>query len=232
MRKVLSVLVAGALLFALPAVAEAGKKKKKKASGPVVLWEDAAGDADIGTGGGQSPPLGVDLAGAEMVKNGDNLEFTVTHHDMPPVGSMPEAARFLWAFSVDDNLYRFTVKSFDIGKPDVVGGQTTDRVGRVDATGHFRLEGECARDATLPVGMVNCPPVEYLEGSFDPAKMAFTIIVPLELIEAKPGSVIAPAGGDQASICQICWITQVAERSLNTTVIDMAGMPESYKIPK
>lgn len=231
MRKVIAIMAAGALLLSLPAVAQAGKKKKK-AAGPITLWEDAAGDADIGTGGGQSPPLGVDLAGATLVKKGANVEFTVTHHDMPPVGSLPETARFIWAFEVDGNLYRFTVKSADIGKPDVAAGQTTERVGRVDATGHFRLEGECTRDSTLPVGMVNCPPLEYLEGSFDPASKSFTIIVPLASIEAKPGSILAPAGGDQASICQICWISQVAERSLNTTVIDMAGMPESYKIPK
>lgn len=231
MRKVLSVLLAGALVLSLPAIAQAGKKKKKPA-GPIQMWEDAAGDADVGGGTGQSPPFGVDLAGATMEKKGDNLEFVVTHHDMPPVGSLPEAARFLWAFSVDGNPFRFTVKSVDVGKPDVAAGQTTERVGRVDAAGHFRLEGECMRDATLPVGMVNCPPVEYLEGSFDPATKSFTIIVPLASIKAKPGSVIEPGGGDQASICQICWISQVAERSLNTTVIDMAGMVQSYKVPK
>lgn len=230
MRRLMAVVLSGALILALPAIAQAGKKKK--AAGPIKLWEDAAGDADVGGGTGQSPPLGVDLAGAQVLKKGDNLEFTVAHHDIPAFGSLPEGARFLWAFTIDNKPFRFTVKSADVGKPDVAAGQTTERVGRVDAAGHFRLEGECTRDTTLPVAMTNCPPIEYLEGSFDPASKSFTIIVPMASVEAKPGSILAPGGGDQASICQICWISHTAERSLNTTVIDAAGMTESFKIPK
>ncbi|HEU4481144.1 MAG TPA: hypothetical protein VFS18_04600, partial [Actinomycetota bacterium] len=118
------------------------------------------------------------------------------------------------------------------GKPDVAAGQTDERVGRVDAQGHFRLEGECARDATLPVGMINCPPVAYLDGTWDPASMTFTAIIPLKTVKAKPGSLVAPGGGENVSICSICWVTHYAERSLNTTVIDAAGQTVTYKVPK
>lgn len=225
MRKLISLLAVGALVLVVPAVSQA-----KKAAGPVKLWEDASGDADVGQGTGSSIPLGFDLTEASVVKKGTNLEFTVTHADMPPIGSMPEGARFLWAFTVDGENYRFTIKSADLGKPDVAGGQTDERVGRVDIAGHFRLEGECVQDQSLPVGMVNCPVVEYLSGSFDPAAKAFTVVVPLESIGGKKGSVIGPGGGSNAGICSICWVSQVAERSLNATLIDVASWATTYKI--
>jgi hypothetical protein len=210
------------MLFALIGSANAAPK-------PTQMFEDAAGDADAGQGAGASIPGGWDLIGGTVVKNGANLEFTVSHADMPPIGSAPEMSRFLWNFTVDGEPYRLTVKSVDIGKPDAVGGQTSDRVGRADVTGHFRLEGECVTDASLPLQRVNCPPLEYLEGSFDAATMSFTVIVPLASIKAKTGSIIGPGA---ENICTVCWVSHVAERSLNNTIIDAAALAASYKIPK
>jgi hypothetical protein len=222
MKKMVTVLMMSALLVGLVAPADAAK--------PAKLWEDGADDADLGQGLGASLPGGWDLAGGTVVKKGANLEFTVTHHQMPPTGSAPEFTRFIWNFTVNTKPYRFTVKSVDIGKPDVAAGQTTERVGRVDVNGHFRLEGECTLDSTLPVGFVNCPPLEYLEGTWDPAAMSFTIILPLKSVKAKTGSVIGP-GPDQ--ICTICWVSHYAERSLSpATVIDSAAQSASYKVPK
>ncbi|MGI8773537.1 MAG: hypothetical protein ACR2KQ_00790 [Actinomycetota bacterium] len=224
MRKIIHLVLAAAMLSAVAGVAHG--------SPATSVWEDPSGDADNAQGVGASIPGGFDLIEGSIAKNKKNLEFTVTHADMPPSGTIPEAFRFLWAFSVDDKNYRLTVKSADIGKPDVAAGQTTERVGRVDVTGHFRLEDECTRDDTLPVGFINCPPLEYLEGTWDPASMSFTVIVPLKSIKAKKGSVIMGGAGETASICQICWVSHYAERSLNTSVIDTAVMVESYKVPK
>lgn len=222
MKKTLALLLASGLLLGV--VAQAGAAPK-----PVNVFEDPAGDADAGQGLGQSLPGGWDLLGGAIAKNGADLEFTVTHADMPPIGSVPEVSRFLWNFTVNGTPYRLTVKSADIGKPDVVGGQTTDRVGQVDVAGHFRLEGECVTDASLPLQRVNCPPLAYLEGSFDPASMSFTVIVPMKEVKAKPGSKIGPG---VENICTICWVTHVAERSLNNTIIDSAAQSIIYKIPK
>jgi hypothetical protein len=223
MKKAISFIALAGLLLALTGGANA--------AAPTTVWEDAAGDADNGQGVGASIPAGFDLAAGSIVRNGKNLEFTVTHHDMPPSGSFPEAFRFLWAFSVNgkDN-FRLTVKSVDIGKPDVPAGQTDERVGRADVTGHFRLEGECVEDSTLPVGMINCPPLAYLEGTWDAASASFTVVVPMKDIKAKKGSLIGIGGGASGSICGICWVTHYAERSLNSSVIDSASMTESYKI--
>ena len=222
MKKTFALLVATGLMVGLIGHASAAPKA-------VTVFEDAAGDADAGQGAGSSIPGGWDLTGGTIAKNGANLEFTVTHADMPPIGSAPEMSRFLWNFTVNGEPYRLTVKSADIGKPDAVGGQTSDRIGRADVTGHFRLEGECVTDSSLPLGRVNCPPLEYLEGSFDAASMSFTVIVPLASIKAKSGSLIGPGG---ANICTICWVSHVAERSLSNTIIDIAASGVTYKVPK
>ena len=221
MKRISSVLAA-VLVVGLVGSASAAPK-------PVTLFEDPAGDAHVGQGAPQSIPGGWDLTGGTIAKNGANLEFTVTHADMPPIGTLPEMSRFLWNFTVDGKPYRLTVKSGDLGKPDVVGGQTTERVGRADVAGHFRLEGECVTDASLPLNRVNCPPLEYLGGSFDAAAKSFTVIIPMKSIGAKTGSVIG-VGGD--NICILCWVTHVAERSLDNTLIDEAAITATYKVPK
>ncbi len=227
MRRLLTVLLVGTLLVGWPAVAQG----KKKPVGPVIVWDDPAGDADLELGTGSSIPAGLDLTAATITRDGSNLEFTVMHADMPPVGTLPEAARFLWGFTVDGRKYfRFTVKSVDIGKPDLSQGQTTERVGRVDAEGHFRLEGQCNVDGSG--SQVNCPPLEYLSGSFDPASKSFTIVVPLASIEAKGGSMISSSDHGYPGICSLCWISHAAERSPGLSVIDIASEMTPYKVPR
>ena len=221
MKKLISLALAGGLLLGVVSAAHAG--------GAAKVFEDAEGDADLGQGLGGSIPAGFDLTSGSILRKGANIEFTVTHADMPPSGSFPEGARFLWNFMVGKTPFRLTVKSADIGKPDVVGGQTTERVGRVDLQGHFRLEGECVTDASLPLQRVNCPVVGYYDGSFDPSTASFTAVIPMSALKAKPGATIT-AGSE--NICTICWVSQAAERSLNTTIIDTAAQTGSYKIPR
>jgi len=220
MKKLVSLLLAGGLILGVVAGAQAK---------PATVFTDDAGDATVE---GRSPlniPGGWDITEGAIEAKGKDLLFTVTHGDMPPFGSMPEATRFLWNFTVNKKPYRLTVKSADIGKPDVIGGQTTERVGRVDLQGHFRIEGECVTDATLPLQRVNCPPLGYFDGSFDPATMSFTAIIPMSVFKAKAGSVVG-IGTEQ--ICTICWVSHYAERSLNLTVIDEANQLKTYKIPR
>ena len=220
MKKLITAAIAGSLLFGALATAQAA---------PTQVFEDVAGDATMG----QTPssiPGGFDLASGSIERKGANLEFTVTHHDMPPMGSFPEATRFIWNFNVGKTPFRLTVKSVDIGKPDAATQSGTERIGRADVAGHFRLEGECVTDSTLPVGFVNCPVVGYYSGTFDPASMSFTAVIPMKDLKAKPGTTIIQ-GGD--NICLICWVSHYAERSLSpTTVIDSASQAVAYKIPK
>ncbi len=221
MKKLLTILLAGGLILGIVGASHAK---------PTTVWTDDSGDADLGQGLGGSLPGGWDLVSGAVTRAGKNLELTVTHADMPPFGSMPEFTRFLWNFNVDGKPYRLTVKSVDIGKPDLATQTGTERIGRVDVNGHFRLEGACETDSTLPIGFVNCPVIGYYSGSFDPATKSFTAVIPLKAMKAKPGSLFT-VGGD--NICIICWVSHYAERSLSpTTVIDSAAQAGTYKIPK
>ena len=197
------------------------------------LWTDPAGDADVAQGTGQSIPAGFDLTDGIIRRKGKNLEFGVVHADMPPSGTLPEGFRFLWAFSVGKNNYRITAKSADIGKPDLVAGETTERVGRADVLGHFRLEGDCAAGAQVGVlAPTNCKPLAYVDGVFSGPAKSFIVSVPMKLIKAKPGSKILPGGGEAIGICGICWVTHTEERSLQATIVDAASVAKAYKIPK
>jgi hypothetical protein len=196
-------------------------------------FEDPSGDADNGQGLGQSIPAGFDLTAGYITYANKELGFTVEHADMPSVGSAPEAFRFLWHFNVGDHEYRFTVKSVDIGKPDVIAQSGTERVGQIDTSGHFRLE-ECVIEATPAIQLAQCQPLAYFEGVFDPANKTFSFKMPLSAIKAKPGTVINPGtGGASGTGCQICWVSHYAERSLTPyTILDAAVMTAPYKIPK
>lgn len=238
MKKLLAVVMIAAMSLALVGPASAAKKKKKKKapSGPVVMFEDVAGDAGT-ENTGPTPGFaeaGFDLLEGQIEQKGEELHFTVTHSAMPETGTLPEGFRFLWHFNIGSDEYRFTAKSADIGKPDVLAQSGTERVGQVDTDGHFRLE-TCAEEALPAVlTLLNCNTVEngYLEGSFDPAAAAFTIVLPLELIEGKKGTTItAGSGGASDTNCVVCWVPQYAERSLTpSTVIDSAAVLGEFKV--
>jgi hypothetical protein len=226
MRKGIALLVAAGLSLGVVGSASAGA--------PVTVWEDAADDVAVGgnpvAGAGAS---GVDLLKGEIARVGKNIEFKVTHASMPAPGSLPEAARFMWHFSVDGEQYRMTVKSVDIGKPDAIAQNGTERLGKVDAAGHFRLE-QCVSDATLPVTLNNCTALAYYTGTLDTAGAAFTLPIPMADLKAKPGSLISGGtSGASGSGCQICWALHKAERSLtDTTVLDNTAQATTYKVPK
>ena len=227
MRKLAAVLLAGGLVAGLVGQATAAPKP---------AWTDDAGDADNGQGTGASIPGGFDLVSGSIVKKGSNLDFTVTHADMPPSGSLPEGFRFMWAFAVGETSYRVTVKSQEIGKPNPATQSGTDQIGKVYPSGFFRLEGDCG--ASSPTGgtvsFVECPTIAYLEGTFDPAAKSFTFSVPMKNIKAKAGSVLSTGAGDAATLCAAaaCWISHAAERSSGSSVIDAATWAGSYKIPR
>lgn len=226
MRKIAAVLLAGGLMAGL--VGQAG------AAAPKPLWTDDVGDADNGQGLGASIPGGFDLVSGTIVKNKSNLDFTVTHADMPPSGSLPEGFRFMWAFAVGDTSYRVTVKSAEIGKPNPADGSGMDQIGKVYPNGFYRLEGDCGATSLGAVSLVGCPTIAYLEGKIDPASKSFTFSVPMKDIKAKTGSVLTTGAGDASTLCAAtaCWISHVAERSSGSSVIDAAIWTSSYKIPK
>ena len=224
MRKIATILLAGGLLAGVVGSANAA---------PTQVFTDAAGDAgnqDSGVPGADQ--AGFDLVSGTIEGKGKNLEFTVTHAAMPASGSLPEGFRFLWHFTTGKDTYRFTVKSGDLGKPDVIGGSGQERVGQVDVDGIFRLE--TCKDEALPavLTLINCETVQDLDGTFDPASASFTIVLPAKSIKAKKGTVISgSSAGAGASGCQICWVPHYAERSLTPhTIIDSTAQSVQYKV--
>jgi hypothetical protein len=228
MRKTGSILVAGMIVLGLVGSAHAGSA--------VTVFEDPADDAGV-TDQGVAVPVataaGLDLVSGTIAKSGKDLEFTVTHAAMPEGGSIGEAFRLLWHVNSGGNEYRFTVKSLDVGKPDVIAGDGQDRLGQV-YQGVARLE-ECV-DEALPavLTLVNCRVTETYEATFDVAAATVTWKVPLASLKAKTGTLIGGGTTGAANTnCQICWVPHYAERSLTPrTIIDAAVQTVTYKVPK
>jgi hypothetical protein len=225
MKRSLSLLAAGALMIGALGVANASAPKK--------VWSDAAGDIDpAATGQGLPGQAGFDLVGGSIARKGKNLVFTVQHAALPPFGAVPEAFRFMWGFSVNGKSYRVTVKRVEVGKPNPLNQEDTDQIGQVYPNGFFRLEGNCGSQVIGALNAVTCHTLGYLKGAWDPAKGTFSFEVPMKAVKANTGSKVAGGAGDAITICPICWVTHVAERSLDSSVIDEAAQTGVYKVPK
>jgi hypothetical protein len=233
MKKIFATFVILGLIVGSIGSASAAKKPKA-----ITLFEDPSGDADNAQGLGQSIPGGFDLVSGTVKKVGkDELEFVVTHADMPPTGSAGEAFRLIWGVTVGSTQYEMTIKSLDVGKPDVIAsamGQDPngeERVGTV-YQGVARTE-ECGT-IVLGINWSQCTTIGYYDAVFDPAAMTITWTIKMADFKAKAGTVIAGGAGGRATTgCQICWVPQYVERSLTPqTIIDAATQTVSYKIPK
>jgi hypothetical protein len=234
MRRSLIALAALPILALAPLNANAAPKV-------VTVFTDPADDSGInaGTAIPQSSNLGLDLVKGTIARKGNNLEYTLKFAKaFPNYGQFPEGSRVMYQFTIGKGVeYRFTVKSFDIGKPDPVQQDGTDRIGKT-YNGLFRLEkcGDPVNSAT-PVTFVGCytVPGGYLTGKVDPTG-SLTWSMPLSLLKLKTGSVINNGVGQfNASGCNICLIAHYAERSLAAETVIDDSIPNGtgkYVIPK
>lgn len=233
MRKLMSMLLAGGLVVG--ALASAGLAKPTKAAPkPTVVFTDPTGDNGNETVGSipAADQAGFDLVNGTIQKMGTDLMFTVTQAQTPPVGQPGEAFRLLYHFNVGSEEYRFTVKSLDVGKPDVIAQSGTERVGTV-YQGVARLE-QCSITETPAISLSNCNALKYYDAKFDSATNSESWMVPLADLQATAGTLItAGTGGASSTNCHVCWVPHYAERSLTpTTVLDDAIQTVSYKVPK
>ena len=235
MRKVMAILLAAGLVVGITASAGAKKKVKAPPAAPVVVFTDVEGDAGNDTTGplpGASDQ-GFDLTEGTIFKapGSTDVTFTVKQAAMPADGTPGELFRLLWHFNVDTTEYRFTVKSLDVGKPDLAAQSGTERVGTI-YEGVARLES-CFVDDTLPISLSQCEVLGYYDAKFDPATASESWSVPLADMEATAGTVIGAGSGGASDTCMICWVPHYAERSLTpTTIIDAAVTSASYTVPK
>ena len=209
----------------------------------VTVFTDPAGDAGLtpnGTPTTLAPvnQLGLDITKGTISRKGNNLEYSVTLGTaLPNFGELPEFSRLIWQFTIYHGAeYRFSVKSFDIGKPDPIQKDGTDRVGKVYDKGEFRLE-KCGDPVAAPAVLTfsQCNPVAYLTGKVDATGKTLSWTMPLSLIKAKTGTVIMNGtGGLNDTKCNICFISHYAERSLSPNTVFDDGIPSvtKYTIPK
>ncbi|MDQ4064741.1 MAG: hypothetical protein M3161_01700 [Actinomycetota bacterium] len=230
MRKTMTFLTAMALLASLTGAASAAKVKETP------VWEDVAGDAGAANQGQAIPgaeQAGVDLVSGKIATAGKNLKFTVETSSTTPDGKFfPEGVRLMWHFAVGSEQWRFTVKSFDVGKPDVIaGGVGQERVGKVYANGVVRLE-QCGEEATPAVTLVQCVTSVYTEPTFDAEAHTISWEIPLSAVKAKKGSqILGGTGGAADTGCQVCFVPHIIERSLTpSSVIDNAVVTGIHKV--
>lgn len=226
-------------MAALVALAPLAHSAAPKAT---TIFTDPANDAGLNPNNTPTAiPLmtagGLDLVKGTVTRKGNDLVYSVTlSTSLQNFTSFPEFARLIWQQTVDKGAeYRFTVKSFDIGKPDPVQKDGTDRIGKVYDKGEFRLE-KCGDPVAAPAVLTfsSCSAIAYLKGSFDAASKTITWTMPLSLIKAKTGTKIMMGTGTlNDTACDICFIAHYAERSLSPhTVIDNAPTAFKYVVPK
>lgn len=196
-RKSIAALVLSGLVAAslMAAPASAGKKK---ASGPVTVGEDPAGDwgSNSAAGADAAPigdALGQDLVGAAIAMNGkDKIDFIMQLNSLPPSGGAPEVSRYTWDFNVDGEFRELDGKftNYSRGVCDPTAGNCPPP--RDPGMQPFSVRGNCG---VTPIGTVNfttCEELALAQGVFDAAEGTITVTVSLEAIGAKPGSKINP----------------------------------------
>jgi len=230
----LSALVALALLCAplTPAgSAEMKGKKKKKKSGPVVVATDPADDWGANVDPNIAPAgaaLGMELLEASIGLSQDkkNIEFILKLATSG--GGVPELVRWGWEFSVDANAYQLNGGRTELVRgtcnPLITDPMCPPNVGDpaqlVDYP-FFVRSGTCTAGADCKINAV-------VTATFDVASGTLTIPVPLDVVEAKPGSTIAPLGGLFGSIYAAPGLLVTT----NGLPHDAISLHKPYKLPK
>jgi hypothetical protein len=226
----LGVLVAAIAVGSL-VPAEAAKKKKKP-SGPVVVGTDAADD----WGANQSPdlapaaaPLGQELVEASIgMADAKTVDFVITVAELPPTGGMPEFTRYVWTVNIDGELLQIDGKftNYHRGACDPTAG--TCPPPRDPGEGPFLIRGNCTDNGGAAV---TCEELGLVHGTFDTAKGTISVPVPLELLGAKPGSVISHGIQPGSNFAGV-WAIPSAWASQGDMPRDELILTKSFTVPR
>lgn len=216
----LSALVGATLVPALPGQAQ-------DASAYKVLGEDEAGDwgKDVDPNiGPLGHATGQDLieAGMELADK-ETLNFVIKVSSLPSWGGVPEAVRYTWEFAVDGNAYQMSggFTEFIRGVCNPLMTNTCPPPRNPGQAPFFIRNGPCT------VGS-ECYEVALVNATFDPAEGTITVPVPLEAVEAKPGSQIAPGASLFGGTIYAAPGVLVTQASLPH---DIMTVSETYTIP-
>jgi hypothetical protein len=195
MKKLSIALAALLVLAALMAPAVTAKPKKKKKAGPVVVATDAAGDWGSNVDATIAPlgaALGQDLVEATIaMADAKTVNFIIKVAGLPPTGGIPEGARYSWDFTVNGDAFGMSGNFTDYAR-GVCYPAHTDTCPPPKDPGQqpfFIRQGPCTIGAD---GLGECNLRATVQATFDVAEGTITIPVPLEAIDAKPGSEIGP----------------------------------------
>jgi hypothetical protein len=171
-----------------------GAAEAKKAKGPTSLAKDDVGDWGCNQDCTLAPMgdvVGQDLVEAQLgMADATTVNFIIKLNALPPSGGVPEFSRYTWEFSVDGNAMQLS------------GGFTEYIRGICNPTYNPMICPPPRDPGMAPfflrVGGCTvggpCEEKALLHATFDAAAGTITIPVPLEVIEAKPGSKIGPLG--------------------------------------
>lgn len=195
MKKVTLSLLVLALAAALLAPSASAAPKGKAKSGPQVVATDVADDWGSNVDAAIAPAgnaLGQELVEASIVMaDMSTINFIIKVNSLPSSGGVPEFTRYGWDFTVDGNAYAmsggFTDYVRGICYPLHAG--TCPPPSDPGTQPFFVRQGACTVGAE---SLSNCTLVAKVKATFDAAAGTITIPIPLEVIEAKPGSKIGP----------------------------------------
>ena len=212
-----------AAAFALPNSATAAKK-------PVVVGTDPAGDWGQAVEPTLAPAgdaLGQDLVEASIsMADKKTVNFIITLASLPPTGGIPEGSRYTWDMNVDGNFLELDGKftNYTRGACDPTSGQCPPP--RDPGMQPFMVRTNCeANEANVTI----CEEVGIVQAVFDAASATITIPVPLELMNAKPGSKIQPGAnifGGSISTNPSAFV------SSSGAPLDTLTVVKTFKIPR
>lgn len=166
-----------------------------------VMGTDRIGDWGRNVSDGLGPlgdALGQDLVSAAIgMADADTVEFKIGLNSLPITGGIPEISRYEWEFKVDGTPFvldgRFT--NYVRGTCDIYDGQCPPPRAPSDPTKHpFRILDDWEWGPVwAPLVVLHERGLVY--ATFDAETATISIPVPLELIDARPGSKIEPGVG-------------------------------------
>lgn len=222
--------VAGAALLAGAAIGGPAQAAKKK--GPVVVGTDAADDWGSNVDATLAPvgnQLGQELVEASIEKaDAATLNFNVKVAGLPPSGGVPEFTRYVWTMTVDGTLLQLDGKftNYSRGACDPTAG--TCPPPRDPGQAPFMVRGNCTDNGGAAV---TCEELGIVKGVFDTASGTITIPVSLELLGAKPGSVIAHGIQPGSNFAGV-WAIPSAWASQGNMPLDEMIITKPYKVPR
>lgn len=138
--------------------------------------------------------LGLDLVSVAIgMADAETVEFKFELNSLPATGGIPEASRYRWEFAVDGTPFmidgRFT--NYVRGTCDIYDEQCPPpRVPDDPGMHPFRIITDWKYGLLLSYAVLSERAVVY--ATFDAATATISVPVPLELIDAGPGSRIGP----------------------------------------